>query len=77
MATTNEELSICVITCVHDTPAVTAGGKRMYPKGTPIITRRRRGWKRKTSNPVASVCFTPATTEVGVRLYVYIRIEID
>jgi hypothetical protein len=56
---------------------VTAGGKRRYQKGTPMMTRRRRGWKRKTSNPVASVCFTPATTEVGVRLYVYIRIEID
>ena len=51
--------SVRVVTCVPDTSAVTAGGKR----GEMMMTERRRRRKRKTSNPVASVRFTPATTD--------------
>ena len=50
--------SVRVVTSVPDTPAVTAGGKR----GEMMM---KEGSKRKTSNPVASIRFTPATTEGG------------
>ncbi|XBH83691.1 hypothetical protein VPH35_072048 [Triticum aestivum] len=72
--------SVRVITSVHATPAVTAGGNRGESREAPegdtvtalganlsetqlMIAQRRRRGKRKTSNPVVLVRFTPATTE--------------
>jgi hypothetical protein len=67
--------SVCIVTCVHATPIVIAGGKRLGrnqregtrgadPSETQLMmTRRRRQWKHMTSNPVVIVRFTPATTE--------------
>jgi hypothetical protein len=64
--------SVRVVTCVHVTPAVTAGGKRGETGKAPEVpthqrrccmTRRRRRWKHMTSNPVAIVRFTLAMIE--------------
>ena len=72
--------SVPVITSVHASPAVTAGGNRgetrkapegdavtalgANPSETQVMTvKRRRRRKHDTSNPVAIVRFTPATTE--------------
>ena len=77
--------SIRLVTCVHDTPAVTAGGNReetrkasegdavTAPGVDPsemqvMMVKRRRQREHDTSNPVAIVRFTLATTEGNVRI---------
>ena len=72
--------SVRVVTSVHATPAVTAGGNRgegrKAPEGDAVTTLdgdpsetqlmmvwRRRRREHKSSNSVAIVRFTPATTE--------------
>ena len=56
--------SVRVVTCIHATPALTVGGKRRRPPEMQLMmTERRKRQKRKILNPVASVRFTPATTE--------------
>ena len=72
--------SVRVVTSVHATPAVTAGGKRGQTRKAPegdavtalgvdpsetqlMMAQWRRRRKRKTTNSIAIVRFTPATTE--------------
>jgi hypothetical protein len=65
--------SVRVITCVHDTPAVNVGGRReeigkdpevLTPSMTHLMmVERRKRKKHRTSNLVAIIRFTPATTE--------------
>ena len=72
--------SVRVVTSVHASPAVTAGGNRGETRKAPegdavtapgvdlsemevMTVKRRRRRKHDTSNPVAIVRFTPATTE--------------
>jgi hypothetical protein len=77
-STTTPVNSVRVVNNVHDTPAMTTGGKRRgtrrgrshHPRCQTntsetqlMMIRRRRRRKRETSSPVAIVRFTPAATE--------------